>query len=458
MRLSLIVYLAFASLAFLSGASAVLGQSPSAAEYDSIQAAIDANPGKMVFVPAGDHSIAKHLSIKTDNAGLYGPGRIIQTDPQQPIVRVENAKGVRIQDLTLTRSDGQMDTTQEGIYVRKCLETTIENVRVIDNRTIASGIAIRECKGTKVRGCLVENYMRINIDDRTASPLYGYAFRCLDGTGIDVEYCEATVIQDCRVVENHMHPTPETKEKYHLGQFTKKNPVMGKLMKQKMWDAEYTNNWQQGSGIVINSPRNTTRTQLIGNQIENAAQGMDLHCDQIIVANNIVSNSFIGMKAMHGSRNVIITGNQFIRNDLWSIGLMPGTASGASHPAHDKAPAEGPNNDGGSIIANNIISDFGYGDARWNWESGGAICPIRFTHAPLEENPPLTDVIVQGNIIYDSGKDMPLVNGEPKREPPRYKFAVLIEPGSPNPPQGLHFFGNIFHPGTSGVCNGELPP
>jgi hypothetical protein len=34
---------------------------------------------------------------------------------------------------------------------------------------------------------------------------------------------------------------------------------------------------------------------------------------------------------------------------------------------------------------------------------------------------------------------------------------VLIETGEPNPPQGLHFFGNILHPGTGGVCNVELP-
>jgi nitrous oxidase accessory protein NosD len=447
-----------ALFALFAGLTTAFGQSPSAAEYKSIQEAIDANPGKMIFVPAGDYTIARHLEIKTNGSGLYGPGRIVQSDPEQPIVRVENARGVRICDVTLTRPEEKMETTQEGVYVRQCSETTIENVRVIDNHTVAAGIAIRECSGTQVRGCLVENYMRLNIDDRTASPLFGYAFRCLDGTGIDVEYSEATIIQNCRVVENHMHPTRETREKYGLGQFTKKNPEKGKLMSQQVWDAGVTNNWQQGSGIVINSPRTTQRTQLLGNQIENAAQGMDLHCDQVIVANNIVSNSFVGMKAMHGSRNVLITGNQFVRNDLWSIGLMPGTASGASQPAHDNVPAQGPNNDGGSIIANNIISDFGYGDAAWNWAASGSIAPIRFTHAPLAENPPLTDVIIQGNIVYDSGRDRPLADGVPKREPPRYKWAVLIEQGAPNPPQGLHFFGNVFHPGTAGMCNVELPP
>lgn len=449
---------AIALLVFLAGPAASLAQTPSAAEYDSIQAAVDANPGKMIFVPVGDHTISKRILITTNGAGLYGPGRIIQTNSEQPIVRVESARGVQLRDITLTRPEDKMDTAQEGIYVRQCSETTIENVRVIDNRSVAAGIAIRESSGTQLRGCLVENYMRVSIDDRTASNLYGYAFRCLDGTGIDVEYSEATIIQNCRVVEHHLHPTQETRDQYGLGQLTKKNAEKGRLTSQQLWDSGYTSNWQQGSGIVINSPRTTTRTQLLGNQIENAAQGMDLHCDQIIVSNNIVSNSFVGMKAMHGSRNVLIIGNQFIRNDLWAIGLMPGTASGAAQPAHDNVPAQAPNNDGGSIIANNIITDFGYGDAAWNWSGSGTICPFRFNRAPLPENPALSEVIIQGNIVYDTGRDRPLVDGVPKREPPRYKFAVLIETGEPNPPQGLHFFGNILHPGTGGVCNVELPP
>ncbi len=110
----------------------------------------------------------------------------------------------------------------------------------------------------------------------------------------------------------------------------------------------------------------------MGNHIENAAQGIDLHSDHVIVANNIVTNSFVGMKAMHGSRNVIITGNQFSRNDLWAIGMMPGTAA---HPAADGKP-ETDNSDGGSIIANNIISDFGRGHAQWIWGTRNA--PLKF--------------------------------------------------------------------------------
>jgi hypothetical protein len=201
-------------------------------------------------------------------------------------------------------------------------------------------------------------------------------------------------------------------------------------MSQQAWDAGYTDNWQQGSGLVVTAPEVSDVTRILGNHIQNAAQGIDLHCDHVIVANNIIENSFMGMKAMHGSRNVLITGNQFTKNCLWAIGLMPGAAAHAT------------NTDGGSIIANNIISDFGHGHARWIW--GDERSPFKFDTGQQPDDPPLTDVIVQGNIVQATGK-------------PRYKYAVIIG-GGPNTPRGMHFSGNLFHPGTQGVANVELQP
>lgn len=138
----------------------------------------------------------------------------------------------------------------------------------------------------------------------------------------------------------------------------------------------------------------------------------------------------MGMKAMHGSRNVIITGNQFSRNSLWAIGLMPGAAANAE------------NADGGSIIANNIVSDFGHGDAHWIW--GDERSPFKFDSGQQPDDPPLTDIVIQGNIVHTIG-------------PPRYKYAVIIS-GGPNAPQGLRFSNNLFHPGSAGVSNTELKP
>ena len=104
---------------------------------------------------------------------------------------------------------------------------------------------------------------------------------------------------------------------------------------------------------------------------------------------------------------------------------MPGIASHAA------------NTDGGSIIANNVISDFGHGDAHWIWGSDNV--PSRFDHGQEPDDPPLTDVIVQGNMLYNSG-------------PPGYRYAVVVE-GEPNAPRGLHFAGNVFPAGSGGVSN-----
>ena len=57
--------------------------------------------------------------------------------------------------------------------------------------------------------------------------------------------------------------------------------------------------------------------------------------------------------------------------------------------------------------------------------------------------PPLTDVLITGNLVHSVGE-------------PRYRYDVIISTDT-HPPQGLHFSNNLFPPGTSGVCNQELP-
>ena len=425
---ALLLYLAFST--FTVNAAEL-----SVAAYPSIQEALNANPNRMLFVPAGDYVITEKIRIRGERSGLFGPGRIIQQSADQPIIEIENAQGAEIRDLTLTRPEGKMESRNEGVLAIKCRDLVLDNVRVLDNRSPAAAITVRESKDTRISRCLVRNYMRVSIDDRTQSNDWGYAFNCTDGTGISVDYSTGTLIEGNRVIEDNFVPTPEVKAKYKLGDYVKKNAVKGGIMNQQAWDSNYTDAWQQGSGIVVNAPEVNDLTRVIGNHIENAAQGLDIHADHVIVSQNIITNAFIGMKAMHGSRNVLITGNQFVRNSLWAIGLMPGAAA---HPATEDKPE---NADGGSIISNNLISDFGHGDAHWIW--GDERSPIKFDNGQQPDDPPLADVIITGNVIHSVGK-------------PRYKYAVII-PGGPNAPRGLHFSNNLFHPGTQGVCNGELP-
>lgn len=408
----------------------------SAAAYPSIQAALVANPNRMIFVPPGDHMISEKIRVRGERAGLYGPGRIIQQNASHPVIEIENADGAEIRDVTLMRPDGKAETGKEGIIARHCRDLVIENVRVIENRTNSGAILVTDSRGTRIGRCLVRNYMRVSVDDRTQGAVSGYAFNCTDGTGIMVRYCTGTLIEGNHIVEQTFFPTRETKEKHKLGDFVKKNPEKGPHISQQAWDAGCTDNWRQGSAILVTAPETSDFTRILGNHIENAAQGIDLHCDRVIVANNIVNHAHIGMKAMHGSRNVLITGNQFARNDLWSIGLMPGTAS---RPAYGGKPA---NDDGGSIIANNIITDFGHGDAHWLW--GAERSPLKFESSQDPGIPPLADVLVQGNVVQAVGA-------------PRYKFTVSIA-GPPTGPRGVHFSNNLFHPGTAGVSPVELQP
>lgn len=410
----------------------VLGgdRSQEGAAYETIQQAINAHPGRVIFIPDGEHHISEKIRLRGPGGGLQGPGTIIQTNAQHPIIEIENASDLVIRDVQLTRPEEATTTGFEGILAINCQNLLIENVRVTNNRTQSAAIRVHRSQDCRISHCRITNYTRIGIDDRTANTqLYGYAFHCIDGTGIGVTESTGTVIECNIVQEHHLRPTKEIRDQYRLGSFSKKNSQRPPGMNQKVWDAEYVDNWHQGSAILVSTPAVTRRTQIIGNQIINAAQGIDLHCDQVIVSGNIVENSFMGMKAMHGSRNVLITGNQFIKNDLWAIGLMPGATS-----------AEG-NTDGGSIISNNIISQFGHGDSNWIW--GNNRSPLRFDRGQIESNPPLTDVLVQGNMIDVEGS-------------PRYEYSVIIEHGT-TAPQGLRFIGNMLKPGTGGLCNQPYP-
>jgi hypothetical protein len=419
----------------------------------SIQAALDSHPGQIIYVPAGDYEISKPITISHDGSGLAGPGRIIQTNPDASALTVSNAVGVQLRDFTLTRPAGT-DGANSGLVANSCRNLVIDNVQVLDNRAATGAIRLDQCVNGRISNSLVSNYTRISVDDRTAGPNYGFAFKCIDGTGIQLNNCQGMLVQGNRVEELLNRPTPEIKEKFNLGKFTTKNPAKGLLISQESWDAETFPAWHQGSAIFIGGdPTVSDRIQLLGNYIENAAQAIDIHSDHVIVAQNMVNNSALGMKAMHGARNILIIGNQFDRCAIHAILLQPGAAShAAGKPVHaGEDPTRSPANiDGASIIADNIISDFGYGDAGWLWGTErDCIC---LEPGQLPENPRLTDVIVTGNIVYDPGRDKILVDGKATVASPRYRYALLIA-GAVN----VKVSNNILHPGSAGVSNVPLP-
>lgn len=459
---------------------------PSVANHASIQEAIDQNPGLPVFVPAGDHRISGAVLIRNNGSGLFGPGRIIQTNPKSEIVIVSRAIGVRLTDLTLTRSEEAMETHCAGLSINEAENVVINNLSVIDNRSDLASIYVRSSRDVSIENSLVRNYSRISVDDRRRRDdvpnfdiVGGYAFRTISGSGIGVRAAGVVSLRGNRVIEEVMIPTPELKERHQLGAFTHRDSVKGSGLTDEFWAAGYNNGWHQGSAIVLANvgtdplvqtnpfvapeldPVGVNETdhyfKVVGNYIENAAQGIDIHVDHVIIAHNIVRNSFMGMKAVHGARNVVIVGNQFVRSDLWAILLMPGTTSHRAEAAAPGRPARAGNTDGGTLVAHNVISDFGYGHARWVWEGADPAPLFLNLNRALPDAPPLTDVLVVGNLVHDPGRDGILTRAGVRIEPPRYRFAVKRGEG-PGAPRGLRFSGNLFHPGTAGVSNLPLDP
>jgi Right handed beta helix region len=438
---------------------------PAVTDYASIQEALDCNPGRMLFVPAGDYEISATIRLTTPDSGLWGPGRIIQINPEAAIITAQGIAGVQIRDLTLTRATGKQETFQSAIIARNCRNVVFENIQVRDNWSNSAALSVVDSPGAQIRGCLVKDYSRIAIDDRTATSFLGYAFTCIDGTGLSIRDTISATVTDNRVIESRLLPTPKLKARYQLGKYVKKNATRGWRTDPEAWETEYFNAWHQGSAIFVGDSEKTAQVKILNNYIENAAQGIDIHGDNVILANNVINNAFVGMKAMHGARNVLIAANQFSKNDLWSIGLMAGTMSHATgNPVEigaGRMTRAEQNVDAGHIVTTNIISDFGYGLSGWIWPvvPNSRNSPILLGADGMAEQgrPPVRDVLLRANLLYDTGRDQILVDGKPQAAKPRYHYAVKAATG-PDLSLNVHFAGNQFAPGLEGIANIELTP
>lgn len=429
---------------------------PALAGAFSIQEAVDRRPGSVVQIPPGDHLISERIRISGEFGGLQGTGRIVQTNPKEPILDIENAAHIRIEGIVLTRSAEAEVCEESAVRCRNSRHITLNNLTILNNRGGSASIEIRGSTACTISGCTILNYKRITIDDRTGSPEhYGYAFNAIDGHGVVVERCAGTIVRDNRIVEERLHPDPATQEAHRLGFLTEgKNPsVEGKLSKS-VFQRGYVDNWHQGSALLVTGPAHSGDTLIRGNHIENCGQGIDLHTDRVICEGNVVRDAMIGIKGTHGCRHLLIADNLISRVDLWGIVLNPGTGSYAADEER------GENVDGGTVIADNLITDFGLGPNYWNWggkqEDGGNSFAIALYGGQLETNPPLADLVVTGNLVYNSAA---VESASSEKKAPRYRYAVYFGSWNgppekdPTIPRNIHFQGNLFQPGRDGVSN-----
>ena len=424
-------------------------------DYPSLQAAIDANPGHVVYVPNGDHLLSETITVKTPGTGLCGPGRLVMTDASKDFIHVLEANDVTIRDIKLFRERGKHDGGRSGIFAVRCDGLTIDGVSVINNCGENAGLKIEHCTRLAVRNCLVRDYKAMAIDDRTRDA--GYAFKCVDGNGMKFFDCQGAQITNNRIIETVFRATKENRDKYDLGRVTIISESPGRPIPKTILENRYTGNWHQGAALFFGEQGQSS--VLSGNYIENAAQGFDIHGDYVTVTGNIVNGAVVGAKAMHGSKHVLISNNQFSRVDLYGVLLAPGVMSRDAVEANGDQPAKGPNVDAGTAVIGNIISDYGFGDQYWSLGSspGVSLYAISLEYGQEPDDPPLRDVIIANNIVYNTGRDKVIVDGHPQVVPPRYEFALMLQlPEASRQTVKVH--GNIFHPGSIGVCNVELPP
>lgn len=425
--------------------------------YGTLQAAIDANPGRILRLPAGEFVLEAALVVTHDGTELHGPARLVQANPAEPILRIAGARRVRIAGLALSRREGRQEAGQPGVDVAEAEDVVLSGLRVSDNHT-QSSIRVRDSRNVVVEDCVVLNYKGITVDDRTEpKELYGFAFRAIDGTGIQFRNVDGGAIRNNRIQEHRLWPTREVRDRHELGRLTVVPEVPGRLMDRDIFASKYTNNWHQGAGIQVAGPTRSRRIVITGNVIDHPAQGLDLHCDNVTVTANLVSHAMIGMKAMHGAKHVLIDGNQFSHCDLWGLLLMPGALSrAAGGPGDARTPPE-ENVDGGTVVSNNIFSNFGFGDQYWNWVDHRNEYPERNVIAilmgQLPENPPLRDVLITGNVVHDSGRDTVRLDGRWVEAPPRYFHALYVEQKVAPAPVNIRVHGNLFDPGLHGATN-----
>jgi hypothetical protein len=122
--------------------------------------------------------------------------------------------------------------------------------------------------------------------------------------------------------------------------------------------------------------------------------------------------------------------------------MMPGTAAHSAGLADGKP--IGANWTAGNIIANNVFSGLGEGDDAFHWLPTGSIRGISIEAGP-DDRPPVVDVVVQGNVVYDDTQE------ESPPGQPKFHYSLMVDPRLDR--ARMKIDGNIWARGREGATN-----
>jgi hypothetical protein len=340
----------------------------------SIQDEIDRNPGRTIVIPPGDYEINAALVIRSNGTVFCGTGRIIQTNADVPIIQIAKLSDVTIRDVTLMRRESVAETNYQGVNVASCDRLTLQSLKILNNRTKSSAIRLETCRNCRIQDCYILNYKRVTIEDRSKDPRNGYAFRCVDGTGIHVTKSVGTMILNNQIIERNLLPTKEIMQQFHLGELVEgERPTKFGIFGKSFEKNHGTKTWHQGAAIAVTKADESSFTRISGNYLENSAQGIDNQGDNYFCTENIVNCGMMGMKALHGSCNGIVAGNIFSHVDNWGIMLGSGAASYAAAPPHDQRAKSATT----TATSSSAITLLATSDADWNFGTGVGRSRIR---------------------------------------------------------------------------------
>lgn len=319
----------------------------------AIQQALDAGKG-VVELPAGRYRLTATLRVPS-KSGLRGPGTLYMEADATTLMNADEATSLTDIRLDGFRVEKQfvMNSVHDGIRIVGARNVVIDGVEVT-GISCCYGISLERCENFAIRNCYIHDFK----SDWTERKLPGG--RSLDSLGIHLRYSKWGQVTGNRIENLNVSEASANAMAY------------------------------QTDGI---NPGWCSQLVIANNIIRNVGEGIDLvHCESTAVTGNAIDTCWhFGIKVIHGSRLVTLTGNTIRDASLAGMSLyFGGSNNGESY---------------GNVVNGNTIANTGAitraedASAKGIWR-GWPTCGIEIVN-DNQPNNSVHDYVITGNVICD---------------------------------------------------------